>query len=103
VSFKDQDLKILETVYGDKAKSHFDRGLNDNKLNQSTVDYFVNIKKTEEAPKVVIDDKSKLFDLKRNFWNMFLENKVSSVHDYIDHLDKNGLDFQKFTVIDHKA
>ena len=28
---------------------------------------------------------------------------VSSVHDYIDHLDKNGLDFQKFTVIDHKA
>ena len=34
---------------------------------------------------------------------MFLENKVSSVHDYIDELDKKGFKHQKFAVIAHKA
>ena len=47
--------------------------------------------------------KSKLFDLKQEFWNKFLENKIASVHDYITYLDNKGLNFQKFVVIDHKT
>ena len=77
--------------------------MKDNKLNKATDDYFVDIKKTEEAPKSLIDDKSKLFDLKQDFWNKFLENKIASVHDYITYLDNKGLNIQKFVVIDHKT
>jgi len=43
-----------------------------------------------------------LKDLKQDFWCRYQNNEISSVNDYIRHLDRRGHHLKKFDVLDNQ-
>ena len=64
--------------------------------------YFTKLDSRKAADQVIITDKSTLKDLKQDFWSKFINNKISSVRDYIRHLDKSDQHMKKFDVLDNQ-
>ena len=71
------------------------------KHSQATVNYFTRLAGRNESAAVSITDKSTLKDLKQDFWNKYVTNKVSSVRDYIRLLDESEQHVKKFDVLDN--